>query len=108
MIFLTRPRARAELREWRSNKSNEGGKKKSGDRKFDNAKAIASAVDKKVKERMKSIEQEKSTKNEDTDAYIMSLVDKRIAESGKIVQPDLWCDFNTYARRYHAYIKKHY
>jgi hypothetical protein len=34
---------------------------------------------------MKSIEQEKSTNN-DTDAYIMSLVDKRLAKSGKIVQ----------------------
>ena len=76
---------RVELREWRSNKSNEGGKKKGGDRKFDTAKAIASAVDKKVNERMKSLEQEKST-NDDTDAYIMSFVDKHVAKSGKFVQ----------------------
>jgi hypothetical protein len=77
---------RAELHEWRSNKSTEGaGKKKDGDRKFDTAKAIASAVNKKASKRMKSIEQEKST-NDDTDAYITSLVDKRLAKSGKIVQ----------------------
>ena len=76
---------RAELREWRMNKSAEGGKKKGGDRKFDTAKAIASAVEKKVNERMKSIEQDKST-NEDTEAYIASVVDKRLAKTGKIVQ----------------------
>ena len=76
---------RAELREWRSNKSNKGGKKKGGDRKFVTAKAIASAANKKVNERMKSIEQEKST-NDNTDAYIMSLMDKHLAKSGKIVQ----------------------
>ena len=78
---------RAELREWRMNKSTEGGKKKGGDRKFDTAKAkaIASAVDKKINERMKSIEQEKST-NDDTDAYIASVVDKHLAKSGKFVQ----------------------
>ena len=63
---------RAELREWRMNKSAEGGKKKGGDRKFDTAKAIASAVDKKVNKRMKSIEEEKST-NKDTEAYIASV-----------------------------------
>ena len=76
---------RVELREWRSNKSNEGGKKKGGDHKFDTAKAIASAVDNKVNERMKSIEQEKST-NDDTNAYIMSVMDKHLAKSGKFVQ----------------------
>jgi hypothetical protein len=67
------------------NKSTEGGKKKGGDRKFDTAKAIASAVEKKVNERIKSIQQEKST-NEETDAYIASVMDKRLAKTaGKIV-----------------------
>ena len=76
----------AELREWRMNKSTDRGKKKGGDRKFDTAKAIASAVEKKVNERMKSIQQEKSS-NEETDAYIASAMDKRLAKTaGKIVQ----------------------
>ena len=49
-------------------------------------KAIASAVEKKVNKRMKSIQQEKST-NEETDIYIASVVDKRLAKTaGKIVQ----------------------
>jgi hypothetical protein len=74
-----------ENEQWRMNKSTEGGKKKGGDRKSDNAKAIASAVDKKVNERMKYIEQEKSTK-EDIEAYIMSIVDKATTKSGKTVQ----------------------
>jgi hypothetical protein len=57
------------------NKSTDGGKKKGGDRKFDTAKAIASsAVNRKVNERMKSIQEEKST-NEETDAYIASVMD---------------------------------
>ena len=82
--LLTKAQQR-ELHEWRMNKSTNGGKKKGGDRKFDTAKAIASAVDKKVNERMKSIQQEKST-NEETDAYIASVVDKRLAKTaGKIV-----------------------
>ena len=77
---------KAELHEWRSkNKSTKGGKKKSGDCKFDTAKAIASNVDKTVNERMKSIEQEKST-NDDTEAYIMSVVDKHVGKSCKVVQ----------------------
>jgi hypothetical protein len=77
---------RAELREWRLNRSTKGGEKKGSDRKFDTAKAIASAVEKKVNERMKYIEQEKST-NAETDAYIASVMDKRLAKTaGKIVQ----------------------
>jgi hypothetical protein len=40
-----------------------------------NAKAIASAVEKKVAETMKSLEQEKANKGE-TEAYMMSLIDK--------------------------------
>ena len=55
--------------------------------KFDTAKAIASAVDKKINKKLKSLEKEKST-NEETDAYIASVVDKRLAKTAgkKIVQ----------------------
>jgi hypothetical protein len=69
------------------NKSTDGGKKNSRDHKFDTVKAIASAVNMKVNKRMKSsIQQEKST-NEETDAYIASVVDKHLAKTaGKIVQ----------------------
>jgi hypothetical protein len=77
--FLTKAQQR-ELREWRMNKSGkstEGATKKG---KFDTAKAIASAVDKKVNEKLKSLEKEKST-NEETDAYIASVVDKCLAKT---------------------------
>ena len=63
----------------------EGGKKKGGDHKFDTAKAIASAVEKKVNERLKAIEGEKSTNN-DTKAYIMSIMQKHAGKSDKVVQ----------------------
>ena len=77
--LLTKAQQR-ELREWRMNKSGKStdGATKKG--KFDTAKAIASAVDKKVNEKLKSIEKEKST-NDETDAYIASVVDKRLATS---------------------------
>ncbi len=67
-----------ELREWRKNQpkgaSKKGAhKKKGGDRKFNssNSKAIAAAVEK----RLKAIEQTKTT-DEETEAWIMSLVNK--------------------------------
>ena len=77
---------KAELREWRRGKSTEGGKKKGGDHKSDTTKAIASAVEKKVNESLKAIAQEKSTNN-DTEAYIMSIMQKHVlGKSGKVVQ----------------------
>ena len=63
----------------------EGGKKKGSDRKFDTTKAIASAVKKKVNERLQAIEQEKST-NDNTEAYIMSIMQMHAGKSGKVVQ----------------------
>jgi hypothetical protein len=48
--------------------------------KFDTAKAIASAVDKKINKKLKSLEKEKST-NEETDAYTASVVDKRLVKT---------------------------
>ena len=55
----------------------------SSDRKFDTTKAIASAVAKKVAEKLKTIEQEKSNGN-DTEAYIMSIMQKHAGKSGKV------------------------
>jgi hypothetical protein len=40
---------------------------------------------KTVNERLKSMEQEKST-NDDTKAYIMSIMEKHVGKSGKVVQ----------------------
>ena len=58
----------------------------SSDRKFDTTKAIASsAVAKKVAEKLKTIEQEKSNGN-DTEAYIMSIMQMHAGKSGKVVQ----------------------
>jgi hypothetical protein len=76
-----------ELREWR--KTTPGGRKKSkhDDRtskptvRFDTEKAIASAVEKKVAERLKSIEHDK-TQGDETEAYIMSIFQK-YAEKAK-------------------------
>jgi hypothetical protein len=72
-----------ELREWRSsgkpakgdgkNKSNKGSSYKTA--RFDKTKAIASAVEKKVAEKMKEMEQAKSNET-DTEAYIMSIIQK--------------------------------
>ena len=59
-----------ELPEWRKGES-KGGKKKGSNCKFDTTKAIASAVGKKVMERLKAIEQEKSNSDE-AEAWIMS------------------------------------
>ena len=68
-----------ELREWRKSQSKGASKKgahkkKGGGNKFNssNTKAIAAAVEK----RLKAIEQEKTT-DEETEAWIMSLVNKR-------------------------------
>jgi hypothetical protein len=67
---------KAELREWRHGTDAKGGKEKGKDsnkyRKFDRSKAIASAVEKKVEEKMKAIEKER-TDGDDTEACIMSL-----------------------------------
>ena len=75
---------KSELREWRRNGKSEGGhknKKGNDHRKFDNTKAIASAVEKKVTERLKAIEQEKS-KGAEAEAWIMSIMQKH-ADAGK-------------------------
>jgi hypothetical protein len=70
---------KAELREWRHGTDAKGGKEKGKDsnknRMFDRSKAIASAVEKKVEEKMKAIEKER-TDGDDTEACIMSLFKK--------------------------------
>ena len=78
---------KAKLCEWRRSKLTEGEKMKNGDRKFDTTKATASAVEKKVNEKLKAIEQEKSTNN-DTEAHIMSIMQKHASKSGQ-GRPDL-------------------
>jgi hypothetical protein len=64
-----------ELREWRKN--NGKGKGKDGQKKprSDTAKAIASAVEKKVAEKMKAME-DKKTNGDEAEAYIMSIFQK--------------------------------
>jgi hypothetical protein len=70
-----------ELREWRrGGKKGAGfrgksGKFSSGNKPIDRSKAIASAVEKKVAERMKSMEQDKASEGL-TEAYIMSILEK--------------------------------
>jgi hypothetical protein len=70
---------KAELREWRHGTDAKGGKEKGKDsnknRKFDRSKAIAFAVEKKVAEKMKAIEKER-TDGDDTEACIMSIFKK--------------------------------
>jgi len=63
-----------ELRMWRKGKS-EGWKKKGTDHKFDNSKAIASAVEKKVTERLKAIKEEE-TSGADAEAWVISIMHK--------------------------------
>jgi predicted DNA-binding WGR domain protein len=78
-----------ELREWRKSSAfNKKGKgNKDGHRpshQFDTTKAIASAVEKKVAEKMKAMEQEK-TEETVTEAYIMSLFQKfATGKAGKV------------------------
>jgi chorismate mutase len=74
-----------ELREWRQVERLKGGKGKAKDvsskkGKFDTTKAIASAVEKKVAEKMKAMEQEK-TNGDEAEAYIMSIFKKFSAAS---------------------------
>jgi hypothetical protein len=69
-----------ELREWRKGTEFKGRKGKgkeypSKKGRFDTTKAIASAVEKKVAEKMKAMEKEK-TNGDETEAYIMSIIKK--------------------------------
>jgi hypothetical protein len=78
-----------ELREWRQKNENKGSKDKSKDSKkpeHDNDKAIAAAVEKKVAEKLKAVEDEK-TSGEEAAAFIMSVV-KKHSEDGKVVISD--------------------
>jgi hypothetical protein len=82
-----------ELREWRDAAKGKGAGSKGKSVKFspkkhksfDTTKAIASAVEKKVAERMKSMEQDKANEGL-TEAYIMSIVDKFKGGTGKKAQ----------------------
>ena len=79
---------KSELRDWRKGKRSKEGKDKRKDApskkgKLDNMKAVASAVEKKVAEKMKAMEQAKTNEGE-TEACIMSIVQKLSAgKSGK-------------------------
>ena len=80
---------KAELCEWRRGMSTEGGKKKGSNRKFDTQKAIASAAEKKVNERLKAIKQENSTKNNNTEAYmefLAAVFPHRLTEISKLTE----------------------
>jgi hypothetical protein len=71
------------------NKSSKGSYKTA---RFDKTKAIASAVEKKVAEKMKEMEQEKSNET-DTEAYIMSLIQKCTkGTNGKVRIADVTAD----------------
>jgi hypothetical protein len=78
-----------ELREWRKGEKAKQQKGKSSDRQSrsgkSTTKAIASAVEKKVAEKMKAMEQEKAN-GEETEAYIMSIFQKFSGKAGKKVQ----------------------
>jgi hypothetical protein len=73
-----------ELREWRKSSAFKGDKRKKGKKpeNFDTAKAIASAVEKKVAEKLKAMELEK-TEETDTEAYVMALINKCAGKAGK-------------------------
>jgi hypothetical protein len=95
-----------ELREWRLPSGTKGSKGKSSPKsgkefkkphvRFDQTKAIASAVEKKVAERMNAINQSK-TKEDELEAYIMSIikrhsgvkVDGSAADTSEVVKPPL-------------------
>jgi hypothetical protein len=73
-----------ELREWRKSSAFKGEKNKKGEKpdKFATTKAIASAVEKKVAKKLKAMEQEKAAEV-DTEACVMSIVNKCAGEAGK-------------------------
>jgi hypothetical protein len=73
-----------ELQEWRKSSAFKGDKRKKGKKpeNFDTAKAIASAVEKKAAEKLKAMELEK-TKETDTEACVMALINKCAGEAGK-------------------------
>ena len=83
---LLNKQQKSELREWRSGQRGKDGNSSRKDPKkvkFDNTKAIASAVEKKVAEKMKELNEAKTTK-EVEEAYIMSLIQKvAIGKPGK-------------------------
>jgi len=83
---LLNKQQKSELREWRSGergKDTNSSRKDTKKPKYDNKKAIASAVEKKVAEKMKEIEDAKKTK-EVEEAFIMSLIQKvAIGKPGK-------------------------
>jgi hypothetical protein len=77
---LLRKDQKDELREWRAKgggggAGSKGKSAKSTPKDKSNAKAIASAVEKKVAETMKSLDKEKAKKGE-AEAFIMALFDK--------------------------------
>jgi hypothetical protein len=82
-----------KLREWRQKSESKGGKDKNQNKKpkYDNTKAIAAAVEKKVKEKLKAIEDDK-TSGEEAAAFIMSVVQKHKGKDGKVLISDVTVD----------------
>jgi hypothetical protein len=80
---------------WRQKSESKGGKDKSNYQnkkpKCNNAKAIAAAVEKKVKEKLKAIEDDK-TSGEEAAAFIMSVIQKHKGKDGKVLISDVNVD----------------
>jgi hypothetical protein len=72
------------LDEWRKSSAFKGEKNKKGEKpdKFATTKAVASAVEKKAAKKLKAMEQEKAAEA-DTEACVMSIVNKCAGEAGK-------------------------
>jgi hypothetical protein len=80
---------------WRQKSESKGGKDKSNYQnkkpKYNNTKAIAAAVEKKVKEKLKAIEDDK-TSGEEAAAFIMSVIQKHKGKDGKVLISDVNVD----------------
>jgi hypothetical protein len=80
---------KAELCEWRHGADAKGGKEKgrccSKNRQFNRSKAVASAAEKKVEEKMKAFEKER-TDGDDTEACVMSIFKKHGIGKGVTAQ----------------------
>jgi hypothetical protein len=91
-------RQKDDLREWRKD---QGGKDQKGKgpqkkAKTDHTKAIASAVEKQISEKFKSIEQTK-TKDGEIEATVMSIVQKNFPKTKGVVISDVNADAATLA-----------
>jgi len=84
---------KAELRDWRKGERGKDQKGKGPHKKanIDHTKAIASAVEKQITERFKSIEQTK-TKDGEIEATVMSIIQKNFSKTKGMVISDVTAD----------------